>query len=547
MSTRRSLVLLAATMILAPAMSFAQWAADPGTTVRNEFGPRIGDGASTCRGACGGGCHPANCEPDVYLECVSGSHFRIVRTYDCGTNDGCREHDDCLDECARRYPGAGRMPGELADDLLEGGVVDDALGVVGIGEGSLWRPVDRNFYVGECSFQCHAEARETFGTENTASWARGRGPFDGRNVFEYTVDVPGQEEQWYRCPDGTKLTCDGGRGQCEKDEEPEEPEEPEETEVPAIGVTIVAPGICNDPNQPLDLLAEVIGLASPNVSWSVLSGPATVNPNSGRLVPQSEGTVMVEAVSVSDPLYRDQVAVYFGRCECSFEATLSGDTNRGTVGGLYSVFSTRGQASIMGASGGGPEYWQDLANVAEMAEGLRDAVGLGEGAGEGAGNMDFLRRMADQAAEASPGSTIGIVLIEGNSANPAPGGLAGAFKIDVLAEGGIGPGFSGILPVKLMALHTGEFAEEGGAPSYFMYDPESKDWPGEVTLMVHEYDGQWMRGSVTGNALGALIVGQERRTRLRFSAEFTAGISNPLRMENACLMAWAAEADKDSE
>ncbi len=526
-------IALALAWLLAPSTALAQWAAEPDTTVRNEFGPLIGDGATTCRGACGGGCHPANCEPGAYWECVDASHFRVVRTYDCGTNEGCREHDDCLDECARRYPGAGRMPGDLWDDA--GDVIDDAWG-----ESVPWRPVSRNFYIGECSYECHAEAREEFGTANTVSWARGHGPFDGRNVFEYTIGAPGEDEPLYRCPSDMRMVCEGGRARCEPDDEPED--EPEDQDAQPVGVVIGAPPICNDPETPLELSAAVIGLDSPRVTWTVVSGPGTVAATSGQLTPQGEGTVTVEAASVSDPAYRDRVGVYFGRCECSFEATLSGDTNRGTASGRFSVFSTRGQASIMGVAAGGPEYWQDLAGAAEMADDLRNLTGLGSG-GEETGDVDFLQQMTEQAVAASPGSSVGIVLIEGDTGSPAPGGMAGAFKLEIRAEGAIAPGFSGTLPVRLMAVHTGEFAAEGGAPSFFMYDPESKDWPGEVSLMVQAFDGRWMQGNVTGNVLGALIVGGERRARLRFSADFTTGIYNLLRMENACMMAWAADAE----
>ena len=76
-----------------------------GATVRNAFGPDAGLGANQCRGACGGGC-PRSCRIEVRYECVGESRLRRVEAFTCGTHQGCREHDDCLDDCLLGEPGS---------------------------------------------------------------------------------------------------------------------------------------------------------------------------------------------------------------------------------------------------------------------------------------------------------------------------------------------------------------------------------------------------------------------------------------------------------
>lgn len=154
----------------------AQWAAQPGERVRNAFGESTRRGPSVCRGACGAGC-PSSCREETVYECVDAERLRRVRVYACGTHEGCRTHDDCLDRCAR----------------------DRAQGY-------------------DCETQCHGEAVETWGLERSMTWATGNGPYDGDPiVFEYTTDGPGLPEPAYRCPEGSSRACADGAGRCVAD------------------------------------------------------------------------------------------------------------------------------------------------------------------------------------------------------------------------------------------------------------------------------------------------------------------------------------------
>jgi hypothetical protein len=142
----------------------AQWSAEPGATVRNVFGPDLGGRANQCRGACGGGC-PSSCEREVSFECMGESRLRRVETFKCGTHEGCREHDDCLDACLQNNPQSG-----------------------------------------DCQSQCDRKAMENFGLESVA-WLTGGGSHDGNIRFEYTRVAPAALEPAYRCPADTKRQC----------------------------------------------------------------------------------------------------------------------------------------------------------------------------------------------------------------------------------------------------------------------------------------------------------------------------------------------------
>lgn len=159
--------------LLYPALASAQWAASPGETVRNSFGPMRGEMASRCRGACGPGC-PSACEQQVTFECLDSERLLRVDTYICETHQGCRDHDDCLDRCTR----------------------DRAAGF-------------------DCDTYCHTEAVNAYGFPHATSWASGGGPFDGPPIiFEYTRHTPAAPEPAFRCPDDAQLQCSGGMGQC---------------------------------------------------------------------------------------------------------------------------------------------------------------------------------------------------------------------------------------------------------------------------------------------------------------------------------------------
>ena len=150
----------------------AQWAAEPGATVVNAFGPASGLSANTCRGACGGGC-PSTCERTVVYECEGEAQLRRVVIFDCGTHAACRVHDDCLDTCVQAGGQAGSQ---------------------------------------DCQSRCDASIVEDYGAGPAAAWLLGQGPYDGRVVFKYTQDAPGAPQAAYQCPAGTQRQCAGDTG-----------------------------------------------------------------------------------------------------------------------------------------------------------------------------------------------------------------------------------------------------------------------------------------------------------------------------------------------
>lgn len=166
-------VILLSVALMIPRIAEAQWAAGPGETVRNVFGPTKSLKAPKCRGACGADC-PSSCGAALQFECVGGGKLLRVNSYSCGTHQGCQEHDDCLDRCAQEH---------------EAGY--------------------------DCSAECHAEAVENWGLERAAPWAAGDGPFEGEPTnFQYTKYQPGGPEAFYSCPDGAKRQCSSGQGAC---------------------------------------------------------------------------------------------------------------------------------------------------------------------------------------------------------------------------------------------------------------------------------------------------------------------------------------------
>ena len=103
---RRAGMLLTAVIfalaVLLPPDSAAQWSAGPGETVRNAFGPSKNQHVPVCRGACGMDC-PSSCEQDEEFQCAGAGALIRVQTYSCGTHLGCRQHDDCLDNCSQQH------------------------------------------------------------------------------------------------------------------------------------------------------------------------------------------------------------------------------------------------------------------------------------------------------------------------------------------------------------------------------------------------------------------------------------------------------------
>lgn len=165
--TRTALIPLMLLLFAVPSLTVTGASPGPGATVRNAFGPDVGLGANQCRGACGGGC-PSSCEIEVSYECLGESQLRRVEAFVCGTAEGCREHDDCLDNCLST------------------------------------NPESRN-----CQPQCDADAMQKYGFEKATPWLLGKGPYDGHITFEYTRRTPAALEPAYRCPPGATRQCDG--------------------------------------------------------------------------------------------------------------------------------------------------------------------------------------------------------------------------------------------------------------------------------------------------------------------------------------------------
>jgi hypothetical protein len=170
----RLAIALAVFTLLAAVPAMAQWSAEPGASVRNAFGPEAGNKANQCRGACGAGC-PDSCAATVTYECQDAWRLSRAVNYDCGTHQGCRVHDDCLDAC-----------------LQNGGGSD-------------------------CATQCDTDVMQQFGFESATSWLMGGGPYDGRISYAYTRDAPGALEPAYRCPGGASRQCAGTVGCQAKD------------------------------------------------------------------------------------------------------------------------------------------------------------------------------------------------------------------------------------------------------------------------------------------------------------------------------------------
>ena len=467
-----------------PGVAQAQWAAEPGTTVRNEFSPHM----ALCRGACGPDC-PDTCEESFYWECVDSSHFRVVRIYDCGTHLGCREHDDCLDRCAVEIPGS-----------TEGGA----------------------FYYSECARTCHAGCVVSYGGASCGPWTQGHEaplhPFDGSTRFEYTKNAPDAEEPLFRCPDGTELVCAEGGPYCREEDEEEPPEEDDGAR--PVGVVIGPEPACVEADESLQMFAQVVGLGHGGVRWSVVSGPARID-RAGVVRPTGDGEVTIEAVSLDDRLYRDRAEIEVGRCDCMVSAILSGDTMKTNAQGGVAHFSTEGGTTIMGAFSNP----QVLDGALEMFGGV-----MGEEQGERA--EEWKREMAKM-----PRETLGITLSEmqpGSGGEELLGQAFGGFKLQAsVMNRSIEPGFAGGLPLSHVSLHTGEYTE-GGYPTAYEWAPGA---PGSVHLVVGHYNGRSLSGTITGNmfAPGLYKESSGQPPQISFAVSFYALEFDPMNLVMGCL------------
>lgn len=226
------------------------------------------------------------------------------------------------------------------------------------------------------------------------------------------------------------------------------------------------------------------------------------------------------------------------RCGCGFDATVAGFSRRGRTEGIWAVFSTRGQPGMMGGIGGGV--------TAETKEDLLAAFKMVQAPGGAANPLleklsEKWQKEIDEEKGARPagGGTLTLSLVESSEgqAGPPGGNLGTAFKLDAFSERALEPGFTGTVPLTKLAVHTGEFASEGLGPMVYRFDPAIEPG-GDAQLVVDSYDGSWMEGTVTANlmALPGIQTLAGARPRIRVTARFTAGLFNPLRMENVCLM-----------
>jgi len=142
--------------------------------------------------------------------------------------------------------------------------------------------------------------------------------------------------------------------------------------------------------------------------------------------------------------------------------------------------------------------------------------------------VEELQREAARAREASPGSALGIEL---DQTGP---GRRGGFKIGITVTSPIEPEFSGELDVSTVSMNTGDVTPDG-RPVLFFVDSASSNPQGRATLRIDSYDGYWLRGTVSGDFQGGFLLPNKQPARVRFSADFHAGVNNIMRMEVACV------------
>lgn len=129
----------------------------------DQFGPCD----SKCRGACGADCTSNNCEVEEVLICQideKGEYtgFQVYADrYICGIHPGCVEHDNCYDECNKKY---GCKTWKAAWCRHSGTML-------GLADG------------------CDRKAQRQYGTPQCIAWARGYpgplGTFDTYKAFDY--------------------------------------------------------------------------------------------------------------------------------------------------------------------------------------------------------------------------------------------------------------------------------------------------------------------------------------------------------------------------
>lgn len=136
-------------------------------------GDNFGPCDALCRGACGADCDEDDCTVSAGSVCETdvssgGNTGRVLAAAleECGTAQGCREHDDCYDTC-HLIRGCGSW-------------------------GAAW-----------CRRGCDIDACSTYGVSTCTDWARGFGPKDDTPlVFDYINGVMAPVEDLDTCPVG---------------------------------------------------------------------------------------------------------------------------------------------------------------------------------------------------------------------------------------------------------------------------------------------------------------------------------------------------------
>ncbi len=134
----------------------------------------LGDCSAKCRGACGMDCTTTNCTESTGERCLvdkktkkNTGYKEPLIIYTCGVHTGCVWHDGCYDACNEQYG---------CDSWMA-------------------------FYCMHGSLSsCDEQACYDHGVGNCQSWARGYGPFERQEVFQYSDLSNPIEPDLVTCP-----------------------------------------------------------------------------------------------------------------------------------------------------------------------------------------------------------------------------------------------------------------------------------------------------------------------------------------------------------
>lgn len=182
--------------------------------LRDEFGPC----QATCRGTCGADCTTKNCKYEGKERCEKdefGNNIglsSIIHTYTCGVHPACIAHDECYDDCNRRF-GCDSWD---ATYCRHGGYSDLSRKL----EPLLNKKYGTRFFCDKITITDES-------LSDVRGWVQGKGPQPLSQVYEYTDKIAKDMVDLKNCPPPDK----------EDQEEPpppapEPPKEPEPLEQP---------------------------------------------------------------------------------------------------------------------------------------------------------------------------------------------------------------------------------------------------------------------------------------------------------------------------